>query len=203
MHIDSELLEGCVQGDEKSQFDLYKKCYAVLYKVCQRYANDEDQISVLLNSSYLKIIRGLPNYRYDESLPFSAWIRRIAINTAIDSHRKEKKYKEAISYPDPGKSNHVEIHVDYNKADLMFDADQLLQLIRNLPPMTQKVFNLFAIDGFSHREVGTMLSISIGTSKWHLSEARKQLKIQLESDMKSEQSILMRRKTTERRFYKI
>ena len=64
---------------------------------------------------------------------------------------------------------------DYNQADQDFDAEQLLQLIRQLPPVTHQVFNLFAIDGYSHKEISKMLGMSEGTSKWHLSTARKKL----------------------------
>ena len=175
LHIDHDLLSACDRGEEHAQKKLYKICYGTLYSVCQRYAPDEDQIITLLNTAFLKIVNGLHTFNPSGKVPFVAWIRRIAINTAIDAHRRSKKYRSTIIYPDPDQHTFLEGQVDYNQAAQQFDVQQLLAMIRKLPPMTAKVFNLFAVDGYTHKEISEMLSISVGTSKWHLSEARKKL----------------------------
>ncbi|NND32672.1 MAG: sigma-70 family RNA polymerase sigma factor, partial [Saprospiraceae bacterium] len=129
-----------------------------------------------LNTAFMKIINSVNTYR--ESVPFKAWIRRIMINTAIDYYRKNRKYQEMIKYPDDEYAVET-VSVDFNHADQNFDAEQLLELIRQLPPVTHQVFNLFAIDGYSHKEISKMLKMSEGTSKWHLSSARKKLQVML------------------------
>jgi len=180
MHIDQQLLEDCFRGNERAQYELYEKCYGILLSVCKRFAKDGDEEGVLLNTGFLKILNGLESYK--SNVPFEAWIRRIMINTIIDDHRKNKKYKETIEYRETivePKSGGME----YNQADLQFDAEQLLQFVRSLPPMSAKVFNLFAIDGYTHKEISGMLGISEGTSKWHLNNARSKLKDMIENEM--------------------
>ena len=202
-HIDHKLLLACVRGEEASQYRLYSICYGPLYTVCQRYAQDEDEIGILLNTTFLKVIKGLKKYDYQNQLIFEAWIKRIAINTAIDAHRRNKKYKRTIFYPSPDEQTLMDGQVDYNKADQQFDAQQLLEMIRTLPPMTAKVFNLFAIDGFSHKEIGDMLAISQGTSKWHLSEARRRLQLLLRKSLQDETRITEPRNERTEKFFKI
>lgn len=148
-----------------------------------RYRRSEDEAAEVLNTGFLKILNNLDKYNKD--VPFEAWIRRIMINTLIDDFRKNRKVKELIEYTD---FEHEEIFtesVDFNTADRMFDAEEIELLIQQLPPMSQKVFNLYAIDGYSHKEVGELLGISDGTSKWHLSFARKKLKEMIEQNMSS------------------
>ena len=146
--------------------------YGALHAVCRRYLKDDDEISQLLNTGFLKIVNGLKGYK--NKIPFEAWIKRIMINTVIDHHRKNKKYKEIILYAE-NIPEHKSSHLNINQADQMFDAEQLMSLIKRLPAMTGRVFNMAAIDGYSHREISGMLGISEGTSKWHLSNARKML----------------------------
>ena len=184
MLIDKRFVSGISNGDEKTIYQLYQHCYDDLYLVCRRYVTNTDEIGSLLNGAFLKIVKNIHNY--DSRIPFEAWIRRIMINTAIDYYRKHKKYRETIQYPDEDRiivnSDHA---VDYNDADQQFDAEQLLEMINVLPPATKAVFNLFAIDGYSHKEIGEMLNMSEGTSKWHLSTARKKLQEQIAMELKS------------------
>lgn len=128
----------------------------------------------MVNEGFLKIVNNLPGYSADT--PFEAWIRRIMINTLIDDFRKNRKVYELIENQDFTDHTNHEGLVDFNTADLQFDADQLEAMVRSLPPMSQKVFNLFAIDGYGHLEIGELLGISEGTSKWHLSFARQRLR---------------------------
>ena len=182
MLIDRQLIAGISKGDEKCIYKLYHHCYQDLYRVCRRYATNEDEIGSLLNSAFLKIVRKIKSYNAD--IPFEAWIRRIMINTAIDHYRKQKKYKATFFYPDEEQMSiyHKKV-VDYNVADQSFDAEQLQQFINHLPPVTKTVFNLFAVDGYSHKEIGAMLKISVGTSKWHLSTARRKLQDLIEQSL--------------------
>lgn len=174
MNINRQLLTDCEQGDQRAQYQLYRSCFPLLMSVCMRYKKEESEAAAVLNIGFLKILRGLPKYK--SNVPFEAWIRRIMINTIIDEFRKDRKVRELMEYKDfSDSSQDHHSQVDFNKADQQFDAEQLEALIHQLPPVSQKVFNLFAIDGYSHMEIGEMLGISSGTSKWHLSSARKKL----------------------------
>ncbi len=168
------LIQNCKSGDRKAQFTLYKTYYNVLMGVCMRYNKNKDDASAILNEGFLKILKNLD--KYDPNKPFEAWIKRIMINTIIDAFRKNKNERELVQYTDFEETDTLDINIDYNNADKMFDAEAIEKLIQKLPPATQKVFNLFAVDGFSHKEIGKMLNMSVGTSKWHISAARKQLK---------------------------
>ncbi len=182
MNIDAKLLKACQAKDQRAQYQLYKRCFSLLMGVCIRYKKDEDEARAILNVGFLKILNNLDKYR--PNVPFEAWIRRIMINTVIDEFRRNKKEREYIEYTDFQTSPNYNQHVDYNEADKEFDVQALEHLIKQLPPMSQQVFNLYVIDGYSHKEIGGMLGISDGTSKWHLSNARKILKRQLGQALK-------------------
>ena len=173
MKINQQLIADCLAKDRKAQYQLYKSCFPVLMSICMRYHKNEEDARAALNIGYMKILTNLQ--KYNEKVPFIAWIRRIMINAIIDDFRKNRKVKELIEYRDFSAHDHSYDLIDFNTADQIFDAAQLESFIRLLPPMSQKVFNLYAIDGYSHKEIGKMLSISDGTSKWHLSSARKKL----------------------------
>lgn len=181
MEINDQLLALAHRGDRKAQHTLYRACFPVLMAVCMRYRRDEQEAVATLNLGYLKILNNLDKYRPD--VPFAAWIRRIMINTAIDEFRHEKKWRETTFYSDSLERERSDEPLDWNEADLRFNAEQLEAMLRRLPPATQQVFNLFALDGYSHQEISEMLGMSEGTSKWHVSAARKQLQIWLKTEM--------------------
>ena len=174
---DSQLRKDALRGDRRAQFKLYQQCFQVLMGVCMRYRRSEDEAAAMVNEGFLKIITHLGKYK--EGVPFEAWIRRIMINTLIDDFRKNRKVNELIENRDFTDTDNDHGLVDFNLADLNFEASELEAMIRALPPMSQKVFNLFAIDGYGHKEIADMLGISEGTSKWHLSFARKKLRERL------------------------
>lgn len=142
--------------------------------VCIRYKKNEEDAREILNQGFLKILNNLE--KYSTHIPFEAWIKRIMINTIIDEYRKNKRRKETFEYTN---FETVELYDDFheiNTADLHFDAEELQDMIKTLPPTSQKVFNLFAIDGYSHKEISELIDISVNASKWHVSNARKTLR---------------------------
>lgn len=173
MNIDPHLLQAAHRGDRKAQYALFRACYPVLMAVCVRYRRDGQEAVSALNNGFLKIVQNLD--RYSPEAPFEAWIRRIMINTMIDMFRRDKKWRDAVVYVDEIAPGGVLDHTTWNDAEHQLNAQYLESLLRRLPPVTQQVFNLFALDGFSHREISEMLDMSEGTSKWHVSFARKQL----------------------------
>lgn len=141
--------------------------------VCMRYQKEESEAMAALNLGFLKILQHLDKYRHD--IPFEAWIRRIMINTLIDEFRKNRTVKELIEYRDFSEEKNNQLWLDTSEAEQVLNAEQLTSMLHALPAMSRKVFNLFAIDGYSHQEIGEMLGISEGTSKWHVNHARKRL----------------------------
>jgi RNA polymerase sigma factor (sigma-70 family) len=171
MNIDKQLLEACIRGERRGQYELYKLCYGILMAVCFRYERNKEDAEFLLNKAFLKILNNLESY--STNVPFEAWIRRITINTAIDEYRKNQRSK--IDYVEEPMQLASLSEMDYNDAEKRFNAEELLALIRKLPPVSQKVFNLYIIDGYNHKEIAEKLGMSEGTSKWHLSSGRKKL----------------------------
>jgi RNA polymerase sigma-70 factor (ECF subfamily) len=142
-----------------------------------RYSRDKDSASEALNMGFLKILKNLSTYRPE--IPFKTWIRRIMVNTLIDEYRKLKREREKVTYVEEyfDKSDFSEV----NEALSRINCKQILDQVAQLPDATKKVFNLYAIDGYSHKEIGDLLNISEGTSKWHLNAARQKLKEYIEN----------------------
>ena len=173
MHPPRELLENCRYDNRKAHHELYVMCFPVLYSVCTLYhVNRDDRLSAL-NMIFLKVIRGLGHYlKRDETVPFEAWIRKVAIRCIIDEFRREKNYREHITLSDEVKGAEEPYH---HQLEEKYDKEQITEAIDALPPASRTVFNLFVIDGYRHEEIAGLLGISIGTSKAHLFKARKKL----------------------------
>ena len=183
MQIDPQILEKCKKQDRRAQLELYNTCYSLLLSICLRYEKNKEDAEALLNLGFLKIITNLE--KYASHVPFEAWIRRIMMNAIIDEFRKNKKEKELMVSTD-FEDQHYNRHVELNSAQLQFEAEELQLMIQKLPTVTQKVFNLHVLDGYSHKEVSEMLEMSTGTSKWHVNNARKLLKGMIEDHAEKE-----------------
>lgn len=175
MNIQPQLIALCIKRDRKAEYELYKNTYSYLMSICLRYTKDKDMASETLNVGFLKILNNLE--KYNLAIPFKVWIRKIMVNTLIDEYRKNKREKERVTYVEEYYDSGD--HSEANEALSKFDCQQIYDLIAKLPEATKQVFNLFVIDGYSHKEIGDMLGISEGTSKWHLNAARQKLKEQL------------------------
>ena len=163
MELDNQLIKRLKNNDRKAQLELYNQCFSILMSISYRYKNNKEDAVSIANNSFLKILTKIGSY--NKTSPFEAWIRRIAINTAIDEYRKDKRNKEIIDYIDNYASND---DFSINEYDLKLNAEELNGMILKLPKATNHVFNLFAIDGYSHKEISKMLNISVNTSKWHV-----------------------------------
>ena len=133
----------------------------------------------MVNLAFAKIMLNLK--KYDRSRPLKAWARQITVNCILDELRKSKSYKEAIAL---GNESPQLINAsDNNYTSIGSNLSEVIQRkLGELHPVTRSVFNLYAIDGYKHREIGEMLGISEGTSAWHYSEARKKVKEYLEPE---------------------
>lgn len=141
-----------------------------MMSICLRYAKDKDEANHLLNTSFTKAVIKIDTYT--EDVPFKFWLRRITVNHIIDQFRMHKTYQHHLSIFSRDAQNGK--HASNTGAEKL-EFENLLSLLDRLPPTTKDVFNLFAIDGYSHKEIARMLDISDGTSKWHVSSARKKL----------------------------
>lgn len=172
MEVSAALLQACKKEERKAQHELYKLCYAIMLSVCLRYERNKEDAEFMLNKAFFKVLTNLD--KYQDHVPFEAWLRRITINTVIDEFRKNKKHK--VDYMESPLDKAPIQTMNYNEADQQLDAEYLQNLINLLPPISKQVFNLYAIDGYNHKEIGEKLEMSEGTSKWHLSTARAKLK---------------------------
>ena len=163
-----ELIRGCVTQDRKSQKMLYKAFYGFAMAICLRYASDRDEAAEIMNTGFFKVFTKIESF--DSSRPFKAWLGRIMTNTSIDHYRANLKmaYSEDLET-----AEHLD---DGTYTDSNLNYQDLLALIQKLPQAYRTVFNLFAIDGYSHEEIADMLNINIGTSKSNLFKARQKLK---------------------------
>ncbi|MEO6914332.1 MAG: sigma-70 family RNA polymerase sigma factor [Chitinophagaceae bacterium] len=166
--VNSNIIAGCKKGDRKSQELLYRNYYKAMMALCLMYTkNDADAVEVL-NGGFLKVFLNL--HRYDPThANLYTWIRTIIINNCLDFIKSKSRNQQ------PGELNRaIEVYINAEAIEKM-DAAMLLDLVRKLPPATQAVFQLYVIEGYNHKEIGSLVHISEGTSKWHLSEARKSL----------------------------
>ena len=138
--------------------------------LCMRYTRNEEDAMEVLHNGFLKVFKYLGTYDTSKASLYT-WIKTIMVNSAIDVIRARQKFKNQVEL----KENHDIGNTD-NEAIQRMGSAEVLQLVQKLPAATQTVFNLYVIEGFNHREIGDILGISDGTSKWHLSEARRQLK---------------------------
>lgn len=179
MPINKELLKSCINKDRRAQHSLYKECFSFLMRVGHRYTQNKEEAVSLLNMAFLKILTQLD--KYNEEIEFEFWAKKIMINTVIDEYRKNKRYDEKFVVKDWSEEVGQNFYVDADRADKKYDLEEIMNLIQSLPNATRNVFNLFVIDGYSHKEIAEKMGISEGTSKWHLSEARKILVKKIES----------------------
>ncbi len=177
--ISIELIQGCQAQDRKSQRVLYETLYPVFIRIAYRYAKNEEDAVEIVTKSYLKVIDNLGQMQQVAVL--DAWLRKIAINTAIDFYRAQKRYQSIIKFTTSDTYNPLEnLSVNYNTIEQDLEAEYIVTMVSQLPDVTREVLNLFAIDGYSHAEVSEMLSITQEMSRWHLHKARKLMTEKLE-----------------------
>jgi RNA polymerase sigma factor (sigma-70 family) len=168
-YSDDELLAGCIKNDRRYQQRFYERFYGKMMSLCSRYCNNREDALELLNSGFLKVFLNIKAFKSEGSL--EGWVRRIVLNHILEEHRKHLKYRDTIVYPENEKDGEAD-----GDAISDLNAKDIINMIGLLPASSRLVFNLFAIEGFSHQEISERLKISTGTSKWHVSFAREKLK---------------------------
>jgi RNA polymerase sigma factor (sigma-70 family) len=175
----SKLVKGCIANERSSQEGLYKLFYAEMLRVCYRYLKTDDLAKEALNIGFLKVFQNISTFDPKKG-ELHNWIKTIIVRTCIDLNRKELKF--AIQKVTVEEAE--EIFVLPTILQKLY-AEDLIKNIRKLPAATQLVFNLYVIDGYTHKEIGNQLKITDSTSRWHLTEAKKQLRELLNPTSKS------------------
>lgn len=165
----NQIIEGCKRQKNRSQNDLYKRFSPLLFGICMRYFKDVNDAADALQEAFIRIYNHIEGFKGEGS--FEGWIKRIVVNHCLTELRKKKKlvYMEEIQ----DFSDEEPEEADYLTA---YSTNQIFEAINELPSGCKTVFNLYAIDGFNHREIAATLDISEGTSKSQLSRAKKLLK---------------------------
>ncbi len=166
-----QLIKKCKKQDAKAQEQLFKLYGAKLFSLCLKYSRDQASAEDTLQDSFIIIFEKIKQYKGNGS--FEGWLKRITINTALQKYRKQKVF-EIVN---EDQIEDVEIEID----DEDISLDYLLNIIQELPDRYRLVFNLYVLDGYSHKEIANMLSISTGTSKSNLARARYILKEKLQN----------------------
>jgi len=135
-----------------------------MMSMCLRYANDQTEARTILNDGFLKVFKNIHTFQFKGS--FEGWVRRLVFNCLSDYYKKKNKKIKflALDHKDKGGTNSV--------LSSLYEED-ILKLIEQVPPTSADVFSMFAIYGYSHKEIAAAKNISEGTSKWHLSNAKK------------------------------
>ncbi|HTK17953.1 MAG TPA: sigma-70 family RNA polymerase sigma factor [Mucilaginibacter sp.] len=163
-----QLIGGCIRKDRGSQKMLYKAFYGFSMGICLRYANNREEAAEVMNQGFFKVFTRIDTY--DITRPFKAWLGKIMTNVSIDYYRANLKMAYA---DDLDKAENI---TDGELPDRKLNYEDLLAMVQRLPNAYRTVFNLYAIEGYTHEEIGEMLEISSGTSKSNLHKARQKLK---------------------------
>jgi len=175
----TKLVEGCTGNERSAQESLYRHFYVQMLRICSRYLKTMDIAQEAVNEGFLKVFQNIQTFDAQKG-ELGAWVCTIMIRTAIDYNRKELKFfTEAFDDQD-----NDEYFIDPDALNKLY-ADDLLKSIRQLPDATRVIFNLSVIDGYSHKEISKQLLITESTSRWHLSEAKKKLRLLLHMEDKS------------------
>jgi RNA polymerase sigma-70 factor (ECF subfamily) len=158
------IIKDCIEGKNSAREKLYNLYAGKMWPVCLRYSRNQDEAKDIMQEGFIKIFEKIG--QYEGRGHFEGWLRRIIINTALSEYRKQHfLHSESDNMQDKNEKGVESIEANIS-------ATELLELIKELPPQYQMVFNLYAIEGYSHKEIAEMLEIAEGTSKSNLSRAR-------------------------------
>lgn len=172
MYTEKELIKGCQKGKSEYQKALYDQYAGKMFALCMRYARHKLEAEDILQEGFIKVFQYIDGFRFEGS--FEGWIRRIMVHTAIKYYHKAAHKNEQIGMEElPEQSVAPDIHGTLN-------AEELMELIKKLPEGYKMVFNLYALEGYKHKEIADMLDIGESTSRSQLVKARKLLQQMIE-----------------------
>jgi RNA polymerase sigma-70 factor, ECF subfamily len=174
MMSDQHIIDGCARHERKAQKMLYEKYSRLLLGVCMRYASDKAEAEDILQDSFLKIFFRIKDFSGTGS--FVGWLRKIVVNTAITNYHANLKYRYHVDIEDyiPVETGTKGFDEDF------FTADELYKVLNELPKGYKMVFNLYAVEGYKHKEIAEMMGIDTNTSKSQYSRAKAVIRERLE-----------------------
>jgi RNA polymerase sigma factor (sigma-70 family) len=167
-----EMLDGSLANKRKAQEALFRQFYGFAMSIALRYSRDEMDAADIVSHAFIKIFKSIHSFDSSKG-SLHAWIKKIVVNEGLDHIKSRTRFSENVeleTVPEPQINNSVIEQMG---------AEEIMEIVKKLPPATHAVFVLYAVEGYNHREIAVKLNISEGTSKWHLSEARKFLQQQL------------------------
>lgn len=167
-----QLIKNCVKQDAEAQSQLYKQYASKLFSLCLKYSKNYAEAEDNLHDAFITVFKKIDQYNHKGS--FEGWLKRIAINTALQGYRKDVGVYDIVN-----ESQVEDVSVDIDDANV--NIDFLLKIIQELPVRYRLVFNLYVLDGYSHVEISKLINISTGTSKSNLARARLILKEKIEA----------------------
>lgn len=169
---EEQLVKACISGDAIAQKKFYDLFAKKMMGVCLRYSSNADEAQDVLQDGFIKVFNKLPDFVNKGSL--EGWVRRIMVNTALDQYRKNKKFQQDVEI------DSVSYKLENNDFIVeRINAQDLLKIIQSIPEGYRVVFNLFAIEGYSHKEIAEQLGVTESTSKSQFSRAKKMLRKRL------------------------
>lgn len=175
----NKLIINCRKQDRKAQEELYRIYSAKLFGLCLKYSENRQQAEDNLQDGFVSIFEKISQFRDEGS--FEGWMKRIVINTCLQKYRKQKVYSL---------NNESQIEEEsFEIEEEEFEVDFLLECVQALPDRYRQVFNLYVLDGYSHKEIAEMMHISEGTSKSNLARARMALKERIEESRARQNSM--------------
>ncbi len=164
----TQFIKGCASNDRRSQELLYKQYYNPMIALCFRYVKDKEDAIEVLHSGFLKIFRNIGKFD-DSKSAFFTWMHTIMVRTSIDFLRKKNLMIQEVEWTE-AREPEIQAEILVSKS-----GEEILNFLKQIPQTAATVFNLYVMEGYNHKEIAKLLHISDGTSKWHLSEAKKQL----------------------------
>lgn len=179
---EEELISGCVEGNRYAQKVLYEKYRSLMFAICMRYAKNKDEAEDVMIDGFMKIFTKIKEFRKEGS--FEGWLKRIMVNSAINNYRSNLKHYYNSQLDDD--DNYLEIKDETDIFKKTYSAEYLIRMIQELPVGYRIVFNMYEIEGYSHKEIAEVLDISVSTAKTQLFHAKKTLKNKLAKINKEE-----------------
>ncbi len=170
-----KIIKRCKKGDLQAQEELYRLFAGKLFAVSLKYSRNYQEAEDNLQEAFITIFKKIEQYKNKGS--FEGWMKRITINTALQTYRKQTVFRIVDE-------NAIEESEEVSLREEEVSLDFLLKIIQELPDRYRMVFNLYVLDGYSHKEIAELLNISVGTSKSNLARARQNLKEKLEESKK-------------------
>jgi RNA polymerase sigma-70 factor (ECF subfamily) len=173
---DDDLISGCKKNNRKSQEMLYRRYAGAVFRLCLLYENNRDKAKDILQEAFIKVFRNINGF--DRKCPLKGWIRKIITNTAIDHYRKNCTKAQFISIESV-------THPYSNEESIasILNTKDIISKVNSLPKGARMIFQLYAIEGYSHKEIAHLLNISEGTSKSQINRAKHLLQQWIGSDI--------------------